>query len=488
VKASLTRTAQLASGAAGVQLVLLSWFVNRQLQGAGSRNWDLGIFTQATFNLAHGRTFMAYRGMDILGHHFNLVLYLLAPLMWLGAGSRVLSLLQVVALVSGACPAYLLGRDRIAPEADKGVRGRFGLLVATLYLLHPAVTGLAWWMFHPETLALGAILWAWWAVEKRRWKLLGFCVAWIVLCREDLPLAMVGFGVAMAIVHRHHRTAQRLGVLIAVATLSFWVVITQIVMPARIGTDEPYYVTDFWGHLGNTMPEVIATAVTHPGRATQPLHGSDGVEFVASLVGPTGGLNFLNPITLIPAAPQLVAITLSNDPDSRQIWHHHGALFFPFSILSAAETLRWLRRRRPRLLKAYIPVALTCSLLSYLVMGFSPFGVHGDEWRAPTSSSALLHQAAGRIPANAAVAATITPGNIIANRSEAYTWPNPWSKWKRGYEFAPLPDPNSIEYLLILRSELSDRNTDLFQDLTSESGDFDVLIDEQDVVLARRKP
>ena len=30
-----------------------------------------------------------------------------------------------------------------------------------------------------------------------------------------------------------------------------------------------------------------------------------------------------------------------------------------------------------------------------------------------------MHQAASRIPAHAAVAATITPGNIVANRSDA---------------------------------------------------------------------
>jgi uncharacterized membrane protein len=486
-RSPLSPTARLAAGAGVVQMGLLSWLVNAQLQASGSSNWDLGIFTQAAYNLAHGETFMSYRGMDILGHHFNLVLLVLAPVMWLGGGAKALSLIQVVALVSGAFPAYMLGRDRVAPDATPQTQGRFGLLLAGLYLLHPAVTGLAWWMFHPETLALGAILWAWWAADARRWKLFGLSVIWIVMCREDLPLAMVGFGVAMAIVHRRHRLAKRLGVLTSVLSLSFWVVITQVVMPARIGTDEPYYVKDFWGHLGNTMPEVIKSALKHPVRSTEPLHGPEGVEFAATLLGPTGGLDVLSPITLIPAVPQLAAITLSNDPDSRQIWHHHGALFFPFSILSAAEALRWIRRRKPRILKVYIPFVLTCSLLSYLVMAPTPLGVHGDRWRKGSTTSALLHQAASTIPQNASVAATVTPGNIIANRSEAFTWPNPWRKWKRGYEYAPLPSGDDVDYLLLLRSEMSERNRDLLIELTATTREFDVLVDEQDVVLARRK-
>ncbi len=489
----LSPSARIAVAASLLQLGVLSWLVNRQLQGAGSRNWDLGIFTQATYQLGRGSAFMSYRGMDILGHHFNAVLFVLAPVSWLGGGARALSLIQVVALVSGAWPAYLLGRDRIVassadltPDTDK-TRGRYGLLCAILYLVHPTLTGLSWWMFHPESLALGAILWAWWAAHQRRWWLYGASVLWIVLCREDLPLAMIGFGVAVAVVHRANRTAKRLGALTAIGCLVFWVVITQSVMPARIGTDEPYYVTDFWGHLGSTMPEVMKTAASHPLRSTEPLHGQDGVAFVATLVGPTAALNVLNPLTLAPALPQLAAITLSNDPDSRQVWHHHGALFFPFSILSAIEALKWLRRRRPKILKVYIPFALTCSLFSYLLMAPSLIGVNSGWWKGSSASSAVMHRAAATIPADASVAATVTPGNIVANRATVFTWPNPWQKWKRGYEFAPLPSPDTVEYLLILRSELSPRNEDLFQRLTADSGAFDVIIDEQDVVLARRR-
>jgi uncharacterized membrane protein len=490
VMSRLRPSAWLAAAASMMQLVTLSWLVNRQLQGAGSRNWDLGIFTQATYQLGRGSGFMSYRGMDILGHHFNAVLFVLAPVSWLGGGARALSLIQVAALVSGAWPAYLLGRDRIVTSDDvesNRIRGRFGLLCALLYLAHPSLTGLSWWMFHPETLALSAILWAWWAAHKRRWWLFGSSVVWIVLCREDLALAMVGFGIAIAIVHRTCRNAKRFGALTALGSFVFWVVITQSVMPARIGTDEPYYVADFWGHLGSTMPEVMKTAVTHPLRSTEPLHGQDGAAFVATLVGPTAALNVLSPLTLAPALPQLAAITLSNDPDSRQVWHHHGALFYPFSILSAVEALKWLRRRRPRILKVYIPLVATCSLLSYLLMAPSVIGVNSGWWKGSSASSVVMHRAAEEIPVNATVAATVTPGNIVANRASAFTWPNPWQKWKRGYEFAPLPSPDTVEYLLILRSELSPRNRDLFQRLTASSGAFDVIIDEQDVVLAKRR-
>jgi uncharacterized membrane protein len=484
----LSRTAQVALLASVLQAALLSWLIIRQFSGLGSHNWDVGIFTQATFDLSHGDTFMSIRGMDILGHHFNLILYLLAPVAWLGGGARALSLIQVVALVSGAWPAYLLGRDRVAPESTAETRGKFGLLAAVLYLLHPAVTGLSWWMFHPETLGLAAILWAWWAVTNRRWSLYVASLIWILLCREDLALAMAGFGVVIMVVHRgrQQRRILAIGAATAVFCMGFWVVVTQVVMPARIGTDEPYYVKDFWGHLGNTMPEVLSTAARHPGRATQPLHGPAGVEFVASILGPTAGLNLMSPLMMIPALPQLAAITLSNDPDSRQSWHHHGALIMPFSVMSAIETLRWLRRRRPKLLIRYIPITLAISLLTYFAMSPNLL-VRPDRWTGPTPESTALHAAIASIPRSASVAATVTPAVSIANRKAIYTWPNPWRKWKRGYEFEQLPDPNQVEYLLVLRSEISPRQRDLFERLISPGGGFEITSDTDGVLLARRR-
>lgn len=491
---SLSGPARIALLWTVLQGGLLSWLVHRQLNGVGSSNWDLGIFTQATYELARGSSFMSIRGMDILGHHFNVVLFALAPVSWLGGGAESLSIIQVWALVSGTAPAYLLGRDRIAPTlalhgppGSAKTQARWGLFASGIYLLHPAVTGLSWWMFHPETLALAAVLWAWWFALHKQWGLYAAAVLWVVLCREDLSLAMVGFGVAVAVVFRRDRRAKAAGAVTVIGCLLFWGVVTQVVMPNRIGTNEPYYVTDFWGHLGSTMPEVIGTALKHPLASTEPLHGSAGAEFVTSLLAPTGALNLLSPITMLPAVPQLVAITLSNDPDSRQIWHHHGALLLPFSILSMIESLRWLRRRAPRLVRVWTPFACLSAVFSFLVMSPTVLGVHGDRWQPSDATGRALQAAVDRVPVNASVAATVTPANLLADRSRVYTWPNPWMKWKRGYEFTELPNPDGVDYLVFKRKELTTTNRDLAAKLTGSNGPFEVLSDAGGVVLARRR-
>jgi uncharacterized membrane protein len=467
--------------------MFLSALIIRRMWGVGSNNWDLGIFTQATHNLGRGDFFMTYRGMDILGHHANFGLFALAPVSWLGGGATALSVIQAWALVLGAWPAFLLGRDRIASDADGPLKARLGLVMAVVWLLHPTVTGLTWWMFHPESLAFAAILGAWWAACRGKWALYAALVVWVVLQREDLPLAMAVFGGTVFLVHRMNGRARRAGVVTAVACGVFWLFLTQIFMPGRIGTDEPYYVKDFWGHLGTTMPEVILNAVSDPGRALQYSSAKERTEFVLSLSLPTGGTALLSPLALAPAVPQLAAVAMSNDDDSRQVWHHHGALYLAFSVIGSVETLRWIRRRKPQVVRVMAGVAVSGSILSYLVMAPTPIGVQSNRWGGATAASAAMHDVLATIPPDASIAASVTPGNALTNRSQIWVWPNPWMKWKRGYEFEPMPDPRVVEYIVVLRSELSPRTSGLLARLTDENGPYRVLADSDGTVLAQRR-
>jgi len=77
-----------------------------------SFGFDMGIFDQAVWLAARGKSFITVRGLDLFGHHANVAFYLLAPFSWLGAGPHFLNLLQVAALSVSAVPLFLLGRHR----------------------------------------------------------------------------------------------------------------------------------------------------------------------------------------------------------------------------------------------------------------------------------------------------------------------------------------------------------------------------------------
>jgi uncharacterized membrane protein len=62
-----------------VFVLYLLWLQIRRYEQLGAYAFDLGIFQQAVWLMAHGETpFVTVRGMNILGDHFTPIIYLIA--------------------------------------------------------------------------------------------------------------------------------------------------------------------------------------------------------------------------------------------------------------------------------------------------------------------------------------------------------------------------------------------------------------------------
>ena len=116
--------------------------------------FDLGIYDQGVWLLSQFRDpFVTVRGLDIFGHHMNVILLAIAPLYRLGGGVEVLLGVQLVAQASGAFAMFLLGRDVL--------RSRWcGVALAAALLLNPTYQWLMWEFFHPDAVAIGPLLFA----------------------------------------------------------------------------------------------------------------------------------------------------------------------------------------------------------------------------------------------------------------------------------------------------------------------------------------
>ena len=158
----------------------------------GSFGFDMGIYDQAVWMAARGKSFLTTRGLDLFGHHANVSFYLLAPFSWLGAGPHFLNLLQVGALALTAVPLYLLGRHR-------GLAPWIALAPAVAFLLHPSTGLLAWELFHPETVAVVFLAFAYLAAAKERWHWYAVLLVVAVGWKEDVALFAFFLGVLLAV-------------------------------------------------------------------------------------------------------------------------------------------------------------------------------------------------------------------------------------------------------------------------------------------------
>src|SRR5437764_8505371 len=158
----------------------------------GTFSFDLGTYDQGVWLLAHFRMFDTVRGLNILGHHMNLVLLVLAPFYRLGAGPEFLLAVQVAAQASGAMAIYLLARHRLAARW-------LAVVLAAVLLMNPTYQFLVWEFFHLDALAIAPILFAYWAGRSRRWGWFTVGAVLAVACKEDAALAVLVIGLVMAV-------------------------------------------------------------------------------------------------------------------------------------------------------------------------------------------------------------------------------------------------------------------------------------------------
>lgn len=149
---------------------------------AGS--YDLGYFRHASWLIAHGHEpFMTIRGLHVLGDHASLIFY---PMAWLaghGMTIPILLAIQAAAISIAVFPLWLLSRR----YAGLGVGA--SVVVLVLYAAYPTVHNIALFDFHPEAIAVPALIGAVYFSLSKRWVPYGACVLVALLCREDISIA-----------------------------------------------------------------------------------------------------------------------------------------------------------------------------------------------------------------------------------------------------------------------------------------------------------
>jgi uncharacterized membrane protein len=451
----------------------------------GTWSYDMGIYDQAFWLISRGgQSFMTVRGMEFWGHHVNLIVVAFVPFYWLGAGPSFLYVAQACGLAVVAFPIYLIARDRFAKPS-------MGLLFAVVYLMYAPIQWMSWANFHPESLVIAPVLYAWWFAGQRRWRPTFVALLIALSIREDAALVVIVLGLILAIRYRpgkgDHR--DRMMALVTVGVGFVWYAIaTRIVIPHFNQGKQPFYIQYFYSNYGSDMPEIISTMLRHPNRvigdATQP----DRLRFYRDLTLPLGGLPLIAPMALLMAVPQLLASVIGLSPYARSIHYQYTAMMIAPLLISAIEGARLLWRFK--VMHVILPVwLLGCAYMTNVAWSTSPLGDSYNVWAQPTSRHPAMREALTLVPDDASVTATYTLLPHLSHREQIYDWPNPWvpAYWGNDDKFR-LPDPSSIEYIVLDRTQVGPAQQQLVADLTAPTGPYEVIFDADDVLVGRRKP
>ena len=464
----------------------------------GTWAFDMGIYDQGFWLVSQGgQSFVTVRGLEFWGHHVNLVALLFVPFYWLGAGPSFLYVVQATVMGLGAIPTYLLARDRFRSPW-------MGLLFASVFLMYAPVQWIVWANFHPEALVVTPLLMAWWCARTERWKWFASFVFLALSTREDTALAVIVLGFVLAAPHlrdalRAVRAGTlseigdiagrylRVGVYTVTAGVVWYVVSTRLVIPHFNRGQEPFYVGAYYGNYGDTTTEVIGEIVRHPNRVISDATQPDRLRFYRDLLLPFGGLPILAPLQLLVAAPQLLASVIGLSPYARQIrWQYTSVMIAPI-VVAAIDGARFVWRA-PRLRGWLVAVLLASSIISNIAWSNSPISDNHQVWARNTPRTEVMRRAVALVPDDVVVTSTYRLTPHLTHREQVYDWPNPWveSYWgvDDGYR---LPDPSVVDWIAIDRQSVSEQHVGVLEELIAPDGEFEVLLDESGILVARRR-
>ena len=290
------------------------------------RAYDQAFFEQVVWNAGHGGGFQSgFSSGSFLGLHFSPLLLLPAAAELLWPDARVLSLFEAVGLGACAPAAFLLLRDLLPP----GRRGT--ALAAAIALPLPfwaALQGAALSEFHPEVLALPAVMMATWAGLRGRVGLTAVFALVAITAKEDqsYPVLLAGLVVFS------RGTSRRLGLGLAASAVVWGAVVVGLVMPA-LRDGAPSQLSGYYNWLGDPAPSRVAEALTSP----------QAWLVFAGMVVSAAGLPLLSPRWLLGVLPPFGASLLSaHDPQQHLGLHYALPLVFPLLLATASGGRRLL--------------------------------------------------------------------------------------------------------------------------------------------------
>ncbi|AFY40877.1 DUF2079 domain-containing protein [Nostoc sp. PCC 7107] len=291
---------------------------------------DLGMFDQGTYLISQGiPPISSFTNYHILGDHAAWIWYPLALLYKIYPSVYWLFAVQAIALALGALPAYQLARQAKLNENQ-------GLTIAAIYLLYPLVFNVNLFDFHPEVIAVPALLWSVFAMRNQ--KIGWFCLSiFLVLgCKAVLGLTVIGLGIWLLFFER-----RLYGAIAIISGVAWYAIANKIIIPL-IGGDaasiDRYLFR--YQYLGNSFTELINNLFFQPGLVLPKLCSWDNLAYLILLFIPIiWGISWQGIAPLIGALPCVMLNLLADYQPQKDLIHQYSVPALPFIILSVIASL-----------------------------------------------------------------------------------------------------------------------------------------------------
>ncbi|MGN6696401.1 MAG: DUF2079 domain-containing protein [Aquihabitans sp.] len=267
----------------------------RSLEGGSG----LGPWLQAAWRREHGGAGAPLGGVDPARGAWSLIA---EPILWIGRfvpPVAAFAVVQAAAIAIGIVPLWRLARE------EARLRVGASTVIVTAYVLAPTLHRANLAAFHPETIALPLLLWAYLASRRRHWKTYAVLVVLVLACGASLGVTVAGLGLVLLLTGD-----RRPGWITALAGVIWSVIAVLVVQPDLPDgplTPAGEFVARATGPLA-VIPELVAHPISRGGE----LLSEPAVLFLVLVLAPLLFLPMVAPRKLSGALPCLALAMIAD--------------------------------------------------------------------------------------------------------------------------------------------------------------------------------
>ncbi len=344
--------------------------------------WDLGIFDQAVYLISQGQPpISSFLGFHILGDHAAWILYPLALLYKIYPSVYWLFAVQSVSLALGALLTWHLARQA-------GLKESQAVAMVAVYLLYPLVYNANLFDFHPDAIAVPALLGA--VLAARLGHMGWFCFSILIVlgCKAVLSMTVAAMGVWLLFFEKR----RLYGAIALISGIAWFLIANKGIIPF-FGSEAALLERHFYrySYLGNSFPKMAQILLSQPELILGKVFSLTNLEYLVLLLAPViWGLSLQGLTPLVGAIPCLVLNILADHQSQKNLIFHYSLPAIPFLVLAVIANLAagraWLRNQKAIIL---------WSLLGFLAL--AKFGFFAsqhlkylDNWQATREAIALV--------------------------------------------------------------------------------------------------
>ena len=219
---------------------------------------DLGAYTNALYDYVHFQwnDSAVFKNVseNLLADHFDLYLFLLAPLSLL-FGTYTLLIVQIAFLLFGGVGVY-------AYLLSSGKSKSIALFAAIFFYSFFGVFAAVSFDYHSNVIAASLIPWFFYFVRKENLIKGSIVLLLILVAKENMSLWLIFVCIGLAFEYRKNKYLRNYLIASSIFSSLYFVIITMLVMPwFSNGGMYPHF---HYSVLGSSSSEAIIHLITHP--------------------------------------------------------------------------------------------------------------------------------------------------------------------------------------------------------------------------------